>query len=63
MALAMTRDVARRSVNTKPTNPDLSSLLTLLDVASEMLEEVLDPALEQLPQEITNEVSEIEAIM
>ena len=63
VALAMTRHVAGRGVNTKPTNPDLSSLLTLLDVASEMLEEILDPALEQLPQDPTSEVSELEAIM
>ncbi len=63
VALAMTRDVAKRGVTSKPADPDLTSLLTLLDVASEMLEDILDPALESLPEDITTEVAEIETIM
>ena len=63
VALAMTRDVAKKGVDHKPTDPDLTSLLTLLDVASEMLEEILDPALEPMSEEQVDDVSEIEAIM
>ena len=64
VALAMTRDVAKRGVNSKPHDPAaLRSLLTLLDVASEMLEEILDPALDQLPEEAAVEVTEVDAIM
>jgi hypothetical protein len=63
VALAMTRDAATRVVNSKPTEPELSSLLTLLDVASEALEKIFDPSLEVSPQESGNEVTEVEAIM
>lgn len=63
VALAMTRDVATRVVNSKPTDPELSSLLNLLDVASESLERILDPALELYPEEAGNDVTEVEAIM
>ena len=63
VAVAMTRDVATRVVNCKPTEPELSSLLNLLDVASEILEEILDPSLELGPKESGNEVTEVEAIM
>jgi hypothetical protein len=63
VALAMTRDVAQRGVTSKPADPDLSSLLTLLDVASEMLEDILDPALELWPEESAVEVSELETVM
>lgn len=63
VALAMTRDVAKRGVTGKPADPDLSSLLTLLDVASEMLEDILDPALELGSEESAAEISEIETVM
>lgn len=63
VALAMTRDVATRVVNSKSTEPELSSLLTLLDVASEALEKIFDPSLEVSLDEPGNEVTEVEAIM
>lgn len=63
VALAMTRDVAKRGVTSKPADPDLSSLLTLLDVASEMLEDILDPALELGSEESLTQVSELETVM
>ena len=63
VALAMTRDVATRVVNSKSTEPELSSLLTLLDVASEALEKIFDPSLEVSLEEPGNEVTEVEAIM
>jgi hypothetical protein len=63
VAVAMTRDVATRVVNSQPTEPELSSLLNLLDVASEILEQILDPSLELSPKESRNEVTEVEAIM
>ena len=63
VALAMTRDVATRVVNSKPTEPELSSLLTFLDVASEALEKIFDPSLEVSPEGSGNEITEVEAIM
>jgi hypothetical protein len=63
VAVAMTRDVATRVVDSKPTEPELSSLLSLLDVASEILEQILDPSLDICPKESGNDVTEVEAIM
>ena len=63
VALAMTRDVAEKGVNDKPADPALGSLLTLLDVASEMLEEILDPPLTLKSVDSIEEVSELEAVM
>ena len=63
VALAMTRDVAKRGVTSKPADPDLSSLLTLLDVASEMLEDILDPAIELASEVAAAEVCEVETVM
>ena len=63
VALAMTRDVAKKGVTSNPADPDLSSLLTLLDVASEMLEDILDPSLELWTEELPTEVSELDTVM
>ena len=45
VALAMTRDVAERFKSAKPEPEATHSLLTLLSVASDLLEEILDEAL------------------
>ena len=63
VALAVTRDIAERGVNNKPADPALGSLLTFLGVASEMLEEILDPPLTTSSLESIEEVTEVEAIM
>ena len=63
VALAMTRDVAESGVKDKPADPALGSLLTLLDVASEMLEEILDPPLTLASVDSIDEISELEAVM
>jgi hypothetical protein len=63
VALAMTRDVATRVVSSKPTDPELGSLLTLLEVASEALEKIFDPSLEVTLEGSGNDVTEVETIM
>jgi hypothetical protein len=60
VALEMTRDVAKRGVSSK-SDDQRRALLTLLNVASEMLEEILDPQPLEIPS--TLEVTEVEAIM
>jgi hypothetical protein len=62
VALAMTRDVAQRGVSSN-SNPEASrSVLTLLSVASEMLEEILD---RKFTYEVSagSEVDAIEMVM
>ena len=60
VALTMTRDVAERFKSSNPEPEATHSLLTLLSVASDLLEEILDEALpEPEPTESEPEISEL----
>jgi hypothetical protein len=62
VALAMTRNVAEEGVNREPGDEASRSMLTLLNVASEMLEEILDQRLLNQAMQ-TTEVPEVEIVM
>ena len=62
VALELTRDVAQRGLGTDLTGDASRSLLTLISVASEMLEEVLDPR-PRSGVDLMTDPSELEMLM